>query len=711
MRKTNFLKWGHFKSRLRDLVYGEYFTDALRNTLAIVLPVILLFYNGREQAAIGVGLGALLISLTDLPGNRGDKLKSAITSIIIFFLTALVISWCLGNLALTAAALFLLTFGLSMLAIFGSRMGLTGMMAIILCTFVIGLHPKAPFQFSVYLFAGGTWYYLVSMIQIMIWPYRSLHHAIFECLGSTAALLRSKTRSYDPAVPLDDCYQEMIALHIKVSEKQELMRNLLLSDKAAMKPTNPKGRRLLNVALNVIDLYEQVTAIHYDYAFVRETLNGSGALKQVITLIEILADELQFLSGTFLTPGKKAAESHWLVEFEYGKKELQKLAIMEGGATADILFKVIKNMEDIAGHLLEIRTHRPAMQGPGMRALESSQYKHFLSPSIFNPASFKKHFSLGSPIFRFALRLSVLCFLTYLLTQLLPFQKYSYWMLLTIVIVVRPRFGLTKKRNIERLTGTMLGVIAGVLLLTVFKQSYVLLTLSSFFLLGFFIFNRIKYVVSVMCITAMVILCLSIYNGHADHIIVERIFCTLIGCAIAYSAAYLFPVWEISQLNTLKSNMLKANLDYLKSVGLELWGMASDVTESKLARKNAYLKLAKFSEGLQYMLMEPHLRKTDVSRVNAIEHLSYRINALIASLSLAERQAPQPDSVAVYEQVLGNLSDCLIKATKSDVSVQTTVKSFDQTLGGYDDQSLVSQLHLLEELSVELKAQFSIVPS
>ena len=708
MRKTNLVKWEQFKSRLRYLVYGEYFTDALRNTLAIVLPVIFLFYHQQEQVAIGIGLGALLISLTDLPGNRGDKFKSAITSVAIFFLTALIVSWCLGDLWLTASAIFLLTFGLSMLALFGTRMGLTGMMAIVLCTFVIGLQPKEPFEFSFYLFIGGTWYYLISLIQIMIWPYRSLHHAIFECLESTAVLLRSKTNSYNPEVPLEDCYRETISLHIKVSEKQELMRNFLLSDPAAMKPTNQKGRRLLNVALNVIDLYEQVTAIHYDYAFVRGTLSEGGALKKVISLIEILADELQFLSGTFLTPGKKAFESRRLIEFERGKDELLKLAEGEGAVGAGILFKVIKNMEDIGAHILDISANQLSNSNVNVNAMESNHYKDFLSSSVFSLNSFKQHFSFRSPIFRFALRLAVLCFFTYLLTQLLPFEKYSYWMLLTIVVVVRPRFGLTRKRNIERLLGTLLGVLVGLLLLIVFNQTYILLTLSSFFLLGFFTFNRTKYAVSVSCITAMVILCLSIYNGHTGYIILERIYCTLIGCAIAYSAAYLFPVWEISQLQNLIHNVVKANMDYLKAVTLELWGNAGTAKASKLARKNAYLMLAKFSEARQYMLMEPHFKRTDASGVDAIEYLSYQMNALIASLSLAEKQIEAPAAVVGYEQVLSNLGYCLKTAEFGIENIQNVSEPLEKTTNGGDhDQTLDHQLRLLNELSKELRKYFT----
>jgi hypothetical protein len=39
---------------------GEYFSDALRTTITVVLPIILFFYLGNAEAAKGIGVGALL---------------------------------------------------------------------------------------------------------------------------------------------------------------------------------------------------------------------------------------------------------------------------------------------------------------------------------------------------------------------------------------------------------------------------------------------------------------------------------------------------------------------------------------------------------------------------------------------------------------------------------------------------------------------------
>lgn len=709
-------KWDLFRSHVLYLFYGEYFTDALRNTLTVIIPMLLLFFFRDAQTAIGVGLGALLISLTDAPGNKADKFKSAVTSVIIFFLTALVVSFSLGNTLLTALSIFLTTFLLTMIAVFGQRAGLTGTMAIILGIFILGLQPREPIIFSLYILAGGIWYYLISLMQILIWPYRSLHQAIFECIRSTSAFLKVKARSYNAEVSLDECYRETIALHIRVSEKQELVRNLLLSDRAAMKPTNLRGRRLLNVAINVIDLYEQVTAVHYDYSFVRKALNPTGALSLVMEMIEILAEDLQILSGIFLIQSKKQGKSRNELGFEGRMLQLNAIAVAENETNGAILFKVIRNMEAIVQHIREMENDQPVNADLGGIAGDGLVYNFFLSTRTFSLSSLRQQLSFSAPFFRFSLRLAVLCLFAYLLTLLFPSAKYSYWMLLTIVIVAKPRFGLTWKRNTQRLAGTFAGVIVGLIVLAAVKQVFWMFVLSAFLLLGFFLFNRIRYAISVMCITPMVIICLSIYNGHTDHIISERVLYTLIGCTIAFPAAYLFPIWETKGLKLLISDLIAANLDFLTKVVAALKGNEVSITESKLARKSASLKLAKFSEAVQYMRLEPHIKKIDMTGIYAIQMLSYRINALISSLSLSLKQAKYLQVGDVLAgQALINLEYCLERSGALNLNVIAAIpeKKAGNTGAFEVEGALLQQSDLLVELSKRLKTYFSepIAPS
>jgi len=616
---------------IANFLLGEYFIDALRNTLCIVLPVALFFFYGKEEAAIGTGIGALLISLTDLPGNRSNKKRTALLSIAVFFVTALVFSVSMGHEWLLAGAFFLMTFLLSMLSVFGGRSGLTGTMAIILSTFILGLKPVSPWSFGFYILAGSCWYYLISLTQTALSPYRSLRYAIFECLKATAVLLRSKAKCYDPKIPLDACYRENIALHIVVSEKQELVRNLLLSDRKALKPDNKKGGHMLKLAKRVIELYEQITAIHADYTLVRKVLGENGALPVIRMLVILLAEETDALSRSFLLlPGGK-----WQTKRKQIDKQISRLKDIVAGSeerAKEILKPVIRNAEEIRDEIFNLKSgHGDTRFG---QHLDAAAYMPFLEQPVLNYATVRRHLSLDSPVFRFSLRLALSLLVTYLITLLLPAEKYSYWLLLTVVIVARPRFGITWKRNKERLSGTLMGVMLGFVVLLVIKQTDILLIISAVLLLGFFAFNRPNYTLSVMCITPAVIISLGLYHSHTEIILLERTLFTVAGCLIAFLGLYLFPIWESGQLQSQMDTALQANVSYMEVVSASREGRPLAPNAVGLARKRAYSALARLSEALQFVAAEPRKSTFDIEQAYTLQQEIYRENARITAVLL-----------------------------------------------------------------------------
>src|SRR3546814_11325946 len=60
-----------------------------------------------------------------------------------------------------------------------------------------------------------------------------------------------------------------------------------------------------------------------------------------------------------------------------------------------------------------------------------------------------------------SLRLTLAAVTGYLVSLIIA-QDHSYWILMTVIIIMKPAFGSTKKRIYERLAGTVLGGLAGV---------------------------------------------------------------------------------------------------------------------------------------------------------------------------------------------------------------------------------------------------------
>lgn len=617
---------------------GEYFSDALRNTIAIVLPIVIFYWLKQPELASGIGVGALLVSLTDFPDNKFNKFKTALYGIVVFFLTTIIISLSLSSILLLAAVMTLAAFGFSMFAVYGNRISIIGTMALVVCCFVMGLHPKNPFHFSFYMLIGGVWYYIISLLQILIFPYRSLNHAIFECIMSSAVFLKAKASNYDVREHFDASQKEIIKLHIKVNQKHELIRNLLLTDKQAMSPDNKNGQILLGRALLLIDLYEQLNAVHYDYGRVREVLKKSSLILMT-KLLNLLAFELEDLARNVQVTKLDFADNsnhNYNNLIELIKKEKENASPNQ----KDILAQFVANTDAVVYILRLIRQHTTAKNLQSENLGSMPDYPAFVTVDKF---SLKHHLSFKSPFFRFSIRLA-LCFLFgFLLISQLSLSKYSYWLFLTLVIVARPKFTVTWRRNLQRLLGSLGGIIIGLALIYFIKSPAILLSLSVFFLLGFFSFNRINYTISVLFITPAVILTLGSYHGHFDHIIQERILFTILGCLIAVLASVLFPIWDSKQLRDKINQAINFTKTYLIST--------ADISENKnneislrMARKDANMSLSALSEGIDSASQEPFRKRGDLNSFYSIQLIIYQINALITSLNIFGK------GISIYEQ-------------------------------------------------------------
>ncbi len=647
---------------------SEYAVDALRNTIAIILPIIFLWRYDLHAPAFGIGTGTLLISLTDLPGNRGDKIMSAWCSILVFVVVALLTALSLPYSVLSLILTVGMTFFLTMLGSLGVRFAAIGTMGVVVATFTLGLRPTDPFSYTFYILLGSLWYYIISLLQIWIFPYRSLNRAIEQYIKLMDALLKLRAAGYDPLVSLSGFNEKNIRLHLKLTAGQELIRQLLLSDDFAMRPNNTKGKILLQNAVDLIDLYEQVSAVHYDYPYLRKVLAESGVLPLIGDSIRLLANLIS-LKNT----------DRFKISFD---DKIVQLKLLENRVEADVSWligRIITNLQEVGLLVTQIKSGK-LKDGNDHSELH---YRDFLSGAmVLNFSPFVTHISFRSPVFRFALRLSALTLVAMLAMIFFPGERYSYWLLLTIVIVSRPSYGHTRKRNWERLSGTLIGLSACWLLMMVGFTSAVQVTFCVFFLFGFFAFNRVRYAVSVFCITIAVVLFLNVYHGEPLHIFSGRIGFTILGGLLCVAATFLFPIWDSPRLKELVTATLISNKDYLVKAVDKGQG---NLHQLRLARKSAYQSLAALSEGLQSAATEPFVKKINLTGVKQVQLLCYQLNALIPALTVGGKI----DSEMLHS-VLSDLEFCIYQSQELDEWKKSSTLKNEQ--GPMDLLSIVGRL-------------------
>src|SRR5690606_36677000 len=100
-----------------------------------------------------------------------------------------------------------------------------------------------------------------------------------------------------------------------------------------------------------------------------------------------------------------------------------------------------------------------------------------LSPQHYREESIKEKLDFKSSIFRHSLGLTITIIAGYALGEILLLQK-EYWILMTIIVIMRPGYGLTKQRSKDRVLGTILVCLIAFGVLYFIKNDTIIMLLT-----------------------------------------------------------------------------------------------------------------------------------------------------------------------------------------------------------------------------------------
>lgn len=252
------------------------------------------------------------------------------------------------------------------------------------------------------------------------------------------------------------------------------------------------------------------------------------------------------------------------------------------------------------------------------------------------------NFSLKSSHFRHSVRIVLALLIGYLFSKL-EFLGigHSYWILITIVAIMRPAYSTTKHRNLLRLYGTFTGAIVAYLLLLGISNGTILFALLMLNMILCFSFLKANYFWAVFFMTIYIFLSFNFLNpGNVNMIFKDRIFDTAIGGLVAFGVSYfVLPVWEHTQNLDLMKKAAKSNLRYFNAV-MDFFSAEKIIMEEyKLKRKDAIIDLANLSDNFQRMISDPKNQQKKLENIHQFVNTSHLITAYIASFSQYSKSA------------------------------------------------------------------------
>lgn len=625
----------------RSFIYSHYLTEGIRMTAGILLPAFILSFFNMLHIGVVISVGALCVSIPDNAGPINHRRTAMLVCAIAIFLVSLTVGFVAHSPVLLGMILFSYCFFFSMLGVYGVRAGSIGVSALLVMMLNIDVHREGwqVVWHALYIFSGGLWYMLLSLALYTFRPYKLAQQTLGDCIQSTADYLRIRANFYDKQIDPDANYQHLLQQQIIVQEKQSLVSELVFKTRDIVKETTTTGRILVMIYLDAADLFERVMTSYQVYATLHKLFDDNTILEKFKELAIGLATELDEI-GIALKSGKPSAEQPALWEKindtieQYEQLRLTHLKPdnIEGFIS---LRRILDNIQDIAARIQTMHKYTTYDRKLPKRPSYRIDHSRLTTHQDITPEVFMDNLSFQSNIFRHSLRVSIAVMTGYLISLFFNIG-HSYWILLTIIVILKPAYSLTKKRNTDRLIGTICGALIGVALLYLVKNYVALLVIMICLMTGTYIFIRKHYFTSVLLMTPYIILFFYLLNPEGfTSVLADRVIDTAIGSVIAFAASILLvPAWEHTTIKTYMTEMLEANSEHFNTVsGAFEKQQRVETGRFHVARSNTLIALANLSDAFTRMLSEPRIKQKGINEVNQFVVLNHMLTSHIATLS------------------------------------------------------------------------------
>ena len=236
-------------------------------------------------------------------------------------------------------------------------------------------------------------------------------------------------------------------------------------------------------------------------------------------------------------------------------------------------------------------------------------------------------FRWRAPALRYAIRLSMAMTTGLILTLIFPRFAHANWVLLTIALIMRANYSVTRQRRWDRVTGTLIGCALAVTFINTLPAPLLLL----FIVLAVgtsHAYGMVAYRVTAIGASVSSLLLLHFIAPLLHPQFFERIVDTLIGAGLSWVFSFLLPSWEREDLPRTVRSLLAADAGFAQ-VALNI---APTGQPYRLARKKALDAVAQLSNAIRRLAAEPNLNRRTLASLSELLGANYLLASDLSSM-------------------------------------------------------------------------------
>ncbi len=630
----------HYALNLRTFIYSHYFYLGLRVAIGLVGLALLTQEISDSATAMTVCIGALCTTLMDMPSPLRHKFNEMLASVLLCSAVTLLISLCGPVHWLLLTVLVLVSFLASMMVVYGKKSMPLQLAALFIMT--MSMEHQMTWQQSFHhaglFMLGGLIYLAYAMAIAWVLRHRIKQQVLAEALFELAAYIDIKADFYDTRFNLTEQFNKLVRHQSILADRQQASRDLILRSHK-----NSKDAIVVQVHVCMLDLYELILSTHTDYALLRQHLADSDVLTSLHDLAYKAARDIE--SVAYAVTRKRASyaqisyDKEWdAIEAEIARLQAKGDGAQEALATLRAQRNKIRAILKMIG-ALHLATQKVYADVPFWSGADMAP---FLSQQKYELKTLLSNLRLDSPVFRFALRVSMAISVGLLIGHWLPYAAHSYWIVLTIVIILRPTFSMTRQRRADRIIGTIIGCVITAIVIRLVHSNIALMAILFLSIVATPTFIYLRYRYTAIAVSLMILLQMHLVAPSNPNLVSERLIDTLIGAAVATVFSFVLANWEYQSLPRLVRQVLNVNLSYMQASFELLQGKCFDDFAYRIERKRLMDSLAALSSALVRMLDEPASKQRAVEDINLFIVQNYLLVAHVAALrSILGRHASQ----------------------------------------------------------------------
>ena len=622
--------------QIQKFTDSAYFTNALKVTIAAVIPVLLFTFLGNFEIGFTIAVGAFLTYPSDIPSSLKDKIQGVFVAVLLISGANLLVNLTYPYSWIFYPFLAILIFFVSMLSVFGRRATVVSF-SVLLSVSLAFAHLGTGWelvQHVLLLFAGGMFYLLISLLFNYIWPYRYLELQISECIKLTAKYLKLRGDLWNPYADKKAIIEKQLHLQVELNEIHQNIREVLISNYSG---SSNQNRKLLIVFISLLEILELALSTSFDHNRLHKKFEKHPkVLLTYQTLAYNLASSLKRLSKGVKNKNKFVPKNNLIKDLNALELAIAdysaNLAEIEASEGVFMLTTMLQYAEKQVEKIKIVqRAFSSKISSHDFNGKDNDLEK-FLIPQNYLWSNLIENLSFSSTIFRHSLRLTVTILVGLVISKILYFHN-EYWILLTIVVIMRPGYGLTKKRSFERIFGTIAGGLIAFGILYFVHNNIIISTLTIICILMGFSFAQTNYKISATFVTMYIVFIFGILTPNITEVLQYRVVDTLVGSLLAFLANhFLWPSWEFLKIPVYLEESIKANQKYLKEISLFYNKKGEVSTSYRLARKNAFIEIGNLMASFQRMAQEPKSKQKQLPQVYKLAVLNHTLLSSSASL-------------------------------------------------------------------------------